>query len=400
MGNSAINRSLLALGNVIEALSGNASRGSGGGKSKLHVPFRDSKLTRLLKAPLSNSHTCLVCTVSPATSNQAETLSTLRFGDRSQHIKNNVQRNETRSLAEYKSALDKAESRVAELEALVAGLVGKTAHSGADDDNNDDDDDDNEHDDDDADSTAMLPSGKERAGLARSRSWGQSEFADAVEELAAERNERYAPFSDASVAAPRNGAPLAANDFFHFVCPLSRQIFRDPVVASDGVTYERNAIEAHLSAKGGPLLSPVTHRALPNRILHPNLLVKAQLRLRFSRLLGRAAPQSLSLLPFEYVFQPIVLDEIVLRCRTPLCALTLRAVSRHFRDAVSRKVSKLLTRHFGSRASARQALASGSRVRMLRTFVSETNAWRQSKFGTQAQKLTFGIALTPSKLRR
>lgn len=69
-----INKSLSALGNVINALTD--------GKSS-HVPYRDSKLTRVLQESLGgNSRTTLVINCSPSPYNEAETLSTLRFGNR------------------------------------------------------------------------------------------------------------------------------------------------------------------------------------------------------------------------------------------------------------------------------------------------------------------------------
>ncbi len=75
-----INKSLSALGNVINALAEN----KGG-----HVPYRDSKLTRILQESLGgNSRTLLIITCSPAESNASESLSTLRFGSRAKHIKN------------------------------------------------------------------------------------------------------------------------------------------------------------------------------------------------------------------------------------------------------------------------------------------------------------------------
>jgi hypothetical protein len=69
---SKINLSLSALGNVISALS------DGGGK---HIPYRDSKLTRLLQDSLGgNTKTLMVAAMSPADYNYDETLSTLRHG--------------------------------------------------------------------------------------------------------------------------------------------------------------------------------------------------------------------------------------------------------------------------------------------------------------------------------
>lgn len=68
-----INKGLLTLGNVISALGDDTKRG------KVHVPYRDSKLTRMLQDSLGgNSQTLMICCVSPAESNMHETLSALR----------------------------------------------------------------------------------------------------------------------------------------------------------------------------------------------------------------------------------------------------------------------------------------------------------------------------------
>ncbi|KAA8545075.1 hypothetical protein F0562_019826 [Nyssa sinensis] len=77
-----INKSLSALGNVINALTcGPPSKAN-------HIPYRDSKLTRILQDALGgNSQTALLCCCSPTLSNASESLSTLRFGARAKHIK-------------------------------------------------------------------------------------------------------------------------------------------------------------------------------------------------------------------------------------------------------------------------------------------------------------------------
>merc|ERR1712025_783379 len=78
-----INMGLLSLGNVISAL-GEENRGP-----NAHIPYRDSKLTRLLQDSLGgNSHTLMIACVSPADSNLEETISTLRYADRARKIKN------------------------------------------------------------------------------------------------------------------------------------------------------------------------------------------------------------------------------------------------------------------------------------------------------------------------
>ncbi|KAJ4719518.1 Kinesin-like protein [Melia azedarach] len=77
-----INKSLSALGNVINALTCGPP-----GKTN-HIPYRDSKLTRILQDALGgNSRTALLCCCSPSCSNASESLSTLRFGTRAKHIK-------------------------------------------------------------------------------------------------------------------------------------------------------------------------------------------------------------------------------------------------------------------------------------------------------------------------
>ena len=81
-----INLSLSALGNVISALVD--------GKSH-HIPYRDSKLTRLLQDSLGgNTKTIMIAAVSPADYNYEETLSTLRYASRAKFIKNKPKINE------------------------------------------------------------------------------------------------------------------------------------------------------------------------------------------------------------------------------------------------------------------------------------------------------------------
>ncbi|KAI7858799.1 hypothetical protein BDC45DRAFT_497663 [Circinella umbellata] len=84
----AINSGLLALGNVISALGDESRRST-------HVPYRDSKLTRLLQDSLGgNSQTLMMACVSPADTNFAETLSTLKYANRARNIKNRVSINQ------------------------------------------------------------------------------------------------------------------------------------------------------------------------------------------------------------------------------------------------------------------------------------------------------------------
>merc|ERR1712029_1138512 len=81
-----INLSLSALGNVISALVD--------GKSK-HIPYRDSKLTRLLQDSLGgNAKTIMVANIGPANYNYDETITTLRYANRAKNIKNKPRVNE------------------------------------------------------------------------------------------------------------------------------------------------------------------------------------------------------------------------------------------------------------------------------------------------------------------
>lgn len=81
-----INEGLLALGNVINALADDERLSEG---KKMHVPYRQSKLTRLLQDALGgNSQTLFLACISPSDTNASETLSTLHYANRARNIKN------------------------------------------------------------------------------------------------------------------------------------------------------------------------------------------------------------------------------------------------------------------------------------------------------------------------
>eukprot|EP01060_Flectonema_neradi_P003014 TRINITY_DN11890_c0_g1_i1.p1 TRINITY_DN11890_c0_g1~~TRINITY_DN11890_c0_g1_i1.p1 ORF type:complete len:807 (+),score=187.98 TRINITY_DN11890_c0_g1_i1:53-2473(+) len=104
-----INKSLSSLGGVINALTD---------KRISHVPYRDSKLTRLLQDSLGgNSRTSLIICGSMSEYNQFETLSTLRFGQRAKSITNKAKINRELTVGEYKILLAKMEKEMAELRA-------------------------------------------------------------------------------------------------------------------------------------------------------------------------------------------------------------------------------------------------------------------------------------------
>ncbi|KAJ9117024.1 hypothetical protein QFC22_004682 [Naganishia vaughanmartiniae] len=84
----SINAGLTALGNVISALAEPASKHA-------HIPYRDSKLTRLLQDSLGgNSYTIMIACVSPIEYNLNETINTLRYGARARNIKNRAEANQ------------------------------------------------------------------------------------------------------------------------------------------------------------------------------------------------------------------------------------------------------------------------------------------------------------------
>ena len=83
-----INKSLSALGNVINAL---VEQAKGSAKKGVFVPYRNSKLTRVLQESLGgNSITVMLAAMSPAGSSAEETISTLKYADRAKAIKVNI----------------------------------------------------------------------------------------------------------------------------------------------------------------------------------------------------------------------------------------------------------------------------------------------------------------------
>ncbi|KAJ8656579.1 hypothetical protein O0I10_007656 [Lichtheimia ornata] len=112
-----INKSLTALGMVINALTD--------GKSS-HIPYRDSKLTRILQESLGgNSRTTLIINCSPSSYNEAETVSTLRFGVRAKTIKNKAKVNADLSPAELKALLKKVKSDTVSYQQYISALEGE-----------------------------------------------------------------------------------------------------------------------------------------------------------------------------------------------------------------------------------------------------------------------------------
>ncbi|KAM0923546.1 hypothetical protein ACQ4PT_005464 [Festuca glaucescens] len=114
---SYINKSLLTLGTVIAKLTD--------GKAA-HIPYRDSKLTRLLQYSLSgHGRISLICTVTPASSNTEETHNTLKFAHRSKHVELKASQNK---IIDEKSLIKKYQKEITclkeELQQLRRGMMG------------------------------------------------------------------------------------------------------------------------------------------------------------------------------------------------------------------------------------------------------------------------------------
>jgi len=112
-----INLALSALGNVISALT-SAKVG--------HVPYRDSKLTRLLQDSLGgNTKTVMIANLGPADYNYDETIGTLRFATRAKSIKNKPKINEDPKdamLRQFQDEIAQLKAMLAAEEAIAAGL--------------------------------------------------------------------------------------------------------------------------------------------------------------------------------------------------------------------------------------------------------------------------------------
>ena len=107
-----INKSLLSLQRIITMLSGN--------KEMNHIPYRDSKLTRILENSLGgNSKVSMICTIAPELSNVEESFSTLRFATNAKKIRSEVKVNESLSkgqvLQHYKDKVDELQKEIEEL---------------------------------------------------------------------------------------------------------------------------------------------------------------------------------------------------------------------------------------------------------------------------------------------
>jgi kinesin family protein 18/19 len=115
-----INRSLLALGNCINALFFANAKGT-----KAYIPYRDSKLTRILKDSLGgNCRTVMIACISPNVKTFEDTHNTLKYANRAKNIKTNVQRNVLNvsyHVSQYTSIIASLKKEIVELRGQLAG---------------------------------------------------------------------------------------------------------------------------------------------------------------------------------------------------------------------------------------------------------------------------------------
>ena len=113
-----INRSLLALGNCINALHENNMR-----NRENYIPYRDSKLTRLLKDSLGgNCRTVMIANIAGGQSTFEETLNTLKYANRAKNIKTSVTKNTNNveyQVSQYQSIISRLQNEVMELRGMV-----------------------------------------------------------------------------------------------------------------------------------------------------------------------------------------------------------------------------------------------------------------------------------------
>ncbi|GIQ89120.1 kinesin-like protein, partial [Kipferlia bialata] len=122
-----INQSLLALGGVVSALTSTTKRP--------HIPYRDSKLTRILQQSLGgNARTAIVVNISPSPENESETLSTLLFANRAKRIRNRAIVNVELTVESLLAQLEVANEEIEVKRRIIRHLLEKHPDSEATDD--------------------------------------------------------------------------------------------------------------------------------------------------------------------------------------------------------------------------------------------------------------------------
>jgi len=256
-----INKSLLALGQVIVNLSEKAS----------HIPYRDSKLTRVLQNVLGgNSRTTLICAASPHPDNANESLSTLRFGNRASRIRNETRMNIVLDPKELKKQLDKAKMEIEELKRENAILRQEQRSANPP-----------------ATQVCEAVSPPSVTDSRRNTSAANVKTPPVIPapHAPAVPIPAWTAASNSGVgeqfASGQQLSELIAERLFtrqllpSFICPLTGSVMREPMCAADGATYERSAIERVMRQSGRmPSTSPVTGKMLASKALVQNSVLK------------------------------------------------------------------------------------------------------------------------------
>ena len=279
-----INTSLLSLGKVINMLPEKRSNPG------LYIPYRDSKLTRILKNALGgNSRTLVVCCCSPSSDSAQETLSTLRFGGRASCIENTP-------VAVIKRTAE-------ELEVIVEALEAKLAAA--------------------EERLRMAPAGS--LSDAPSTAITQVHTSTAPPQKAWSDGKAGGLPVGARRTAAVSGARLDSLNISPTLCTLSGEVMRDPVIAADGHTYERNRIECWLQRHGQ--VSPMSGTRLPNRALIPNRALRQLIGSIYPADALGAMPSFLDFLPWDVLER--VFDKLDAKslCCAAQCSKDFRELS-------------------------------------------------------------------------
>jgi len=219
-----INKSLLALGQVIWSLA----------HKQKHIPYRDSKLTRLLQNCLGgNARTAILISASPHMRNANESLSALRFGARASLVQNSARVNVAEDPKELKRLLEQAKEDLNQLRGHCQRLQAELS------------------------------------------AFQAAEFLPAPVQ-ARRTSSRMQPAAEGGPLPMLTAKRLLIWGLLpSLVCPLTRAIMREPVCAADGWSYERVAIERHFARSGRKMpQSPVTGQRMTTRQLVPNHVIK------------------------------------------------------------------------------------------------------------------------------
>eukprot|EP00759_Apiculatamorpha_spiralis_P058428 PhF_6_TR9206/c1_g1_i1/m.14426/K10396/KIF5; kinesin family member 5 len=223
-----INLSLFALRQVVTALCENKKR-----KGVIrHIPYRDSKLTRLLENSLGgNARSVFIITVSPNIYNAEETLSSMRFGERSRMLTTKPKKHKHQTFEELQYVLRKTQDELETQRSTV--LMLKSQNS-------------------------IL-----QQQLSSMASIGSNSRTSSM------LNMKRGGITHQQLIDPEISLLLQSQ----LMCPLSKRTMTDPVVCMDGYTYERMAVRLWLAQRGN--VSPTTGASMNASVMIPNQTLRS-----------------------------------------------------------------------------------------------------------------------------